>query len=151
MVLQWRNRAKIWFGAYFWLWSPIQNINASTAFLAIISGDTPFDHISTQTPYLPYLGAYLGAPNIVKCCRTEYDIKQRFKSILCDSGCTCNYCIWLFAWKVKLLKIVGRMVLIRWTTYVWRSRDLASCMFASMSFPCVIMRIVFPLLPIIIT
>ena len=46
---------------------------------------------------------------------------------------TCNYCIWLFDLKVKLLKIVGRMFFIKWT----------SCMFASMSFPCVIMRFVF--------
>ena len=52
---------------------------------------------------------------------------------------TCNYFIWL----VKLLKIVGRMFLIKWTTYIWGSRDLASCMFASMSFPCVIIRFVF--------
>ena len=56
---------------------------------------------------------------------------------------TCNYCIWLFDLKVKLLKIVGRMFLIKWTTYIWGSRDLASCMFASMSFPCVIIRFVF--------
>ena len=51
----------------------------------------------------------------------------------------CNYFIWL----VKLLKIVGRMFLIKWTTYIWGFRDLASCMFASMSFPCVIIRFVF--------
>ena len=52
---------------------------------------------------------------------------------------TCNYFIWL----VNLLKIVGRMFLIKWTTYIWGSRDLASCMFASMSFQCVIIRFVF--------
>ena len=56
---------------------------------------------------------------------------------------TCNYCIWLFDLKVKLLKIVGRMFFIKWTNYIWSSRDLASCMFASMSFPCVIIRFVF--------
>ena len=42
-----------------------------------------FGHI---WPYLAYLGAYLGAPNMVKCCRSEYYIKQRYIQVFVIAG-----------------------------------------------------------------